>query len=214
MTVPMRPLIGVLMSSVCLAACDARLEPPGSIDTEVVATESGGSSSGFEQPDWQTLDHVDFLVEDPGVETRRIPDPDSYDDRYSMLRWEDPNVDALTPNFAGRFAALVHGCGTGCKLISFIDLESGVHRRDLEISYQCGVSNEGSLEHSSRIECDVRSRLLIVPCLGSSVDREGYHYYEFKDDGLHLIRVDLWDTSRNRDAGTATESPLVGFSSH
>ena len=213
MTVHMRPLLGVLMTAVCLAACDSRFESPGPIDAETVAAETADSSPGFEQPDWQTLDHADFLVDDPGVETRRIPDPDSYDDRYQMLRWEDPNVDALTPNFAGRFVALVHGCGTGCKLISFIDLESGVHRRDLEISYQCGVSDEGSLEHSSRIECDVRSRLLVVPCLGSSFEREGHHYYEFKDDGLHLIRVDLWDTSWNRDAQGASEPPLVGFSS-
>ena len=97
--------------------------------------------------------------------------------------------------------------------VLLIDLESGVHRRDLEISYHCGVSDEGSLEHSSRIECDVRSRLLVVPCIGSSFEREGHHYYEFKDDGLHLIRVDLWDTSWNRDAQGASAPPLVGFSS-
>ena len=52
-----------------------------------------------------------------------------------------------------------------------------------------------------------------VPCIGSSFEREGHHYYEFKDDGLHLIRVDLWDTSWNRAARGAAEPPPVGLSS-
>lgn len=193
------PLLCILSSSILLVACDSSLEDAGSNAGKVVISAPDDPSPSFEQPDWQTLDHADYLVDDPGVETRRIPDPDSYDDDYWMLRWEDPDTDALAPNFAGRFVALVHGCGTNCKFISFIDLESGVHRRDLEIQFSCGLSEEGSVNYTNRIECDVRSRLLIVPCRGSSVGREGYHYYEFEDDELRLVRVDLWDTSWNGD---------------
>ena len=161
----------------------------------------------FTQPDWQTLDHADFPVYDRLETPPRLPDPAGIDASsewkliYTLEHWEDPE-----PNFAGRFAVVVHGCGTNCRVLNFIDLSSGVWRSDLDLSSSCGMSWESD-DYPSDVHSHVDSRLLIVPCIGP--EGEGYHYYEFTDDRLELIRYEAWDTTWNRGDFEETQARML-----
>ena len=135
----------VLLSVFCgLPACTP---PPkrAAIPTPVWFEPTPEPVIEFIQPDWQTLDHADFPVYQP-LETRpRLPDPAGIDDSELKLidtieHWLDPEPE---PNFAGRFLAITHGCGTGCHLINFIDLSTGVWRGDLDLPYYYPMSEEG-----------------------------------------------------------------------
>ena len=153
----------------------------------------------FNQPDWQTLEFADFPVFDgEGLETPpRLPDPAEIDDDQWKLIWTLENWTDVQPepNFAGRFLAITHGCGTGCHLINFIDLSTGVWRGDLDLPYYYPMSEEGH-EHPFGHTVHLDSRLLLIAHLG---DRgEGYYYYEYINDRLELIRYEAWDTAWNR----------------
>ena len=190
----------------CLSACTP---PPGraAIPTPVWFEPTPDPVIEFIQPDWQTLDHADFPVYDRLETPPRLPDPAGIDPKYNwkliytLEHWEDPE-----PNFAGRFAVVVHGCGTNCRLLNFIDLSSGVWRSDLDLSSSCGMSWESG-DYPYEFESHVESRLLIVPCIGP--EGEGYHYYEFTDDRLELIRYEAWDTTWNRGDFEETQARML-----
>ena len=151
----------------------------------------------FIQPDWQTLDFADFPVSDRLETPPRMPDPAEIDDSewkliYTLEHWGDSEPE---PNFAGRFLAITHGCGTGCHLINFIDLSTGVWREDLDLPCYYGMSLE-THEYPFGHTVHPDSRLLVVAHLGDQ--GEGYYSYEYTNDRLKLIRFEEWDTSWNR----------------
>ena len=190
----------------CLPACTP---PPkrAAIPTPVWFEPTPEPVIEFSQRDWQTLDFADFPVYQPLETPPRLPDPAGIDDSEWKLidtieHWLDPEPE---PNFAGRFLAITHGCGTGCHRINFIDLSTGVWREDLDLPYYYGMSPESrAYPFGHTVHRD--SRLLVIAHLG---DRgEGYYYYEYTNDRLELIRFEEWDTSWNRGESLTNEEWL------
>ena len=197
----------VLLSVFCgLPACTP---PPkrAAIPTPVWFEPTPEPVIEFPQLDWQTLDFADFPVYQPLETPARLPDPAGIDDSEWKLidtieHWLDPEPE---PNFAGRFLAITHGCGSGCHEINVIDLSTGVWRKDLDLPYYYGMSPE-SRAYPFGHTVHRHSRLLVIAHLG---DRgEGYYYYEYTNDRLELIRFEEWDTSWNRGESLTNEEWL------
>lgn len=90
------------------------------------------------------------------------------------------------PNFAGRYAFVLWGCGTGCAQSAVVDVATGrVFFTPLEYHDILDVGDESARRHFFRLE----SRLLILT--KTSYDREGsYIAYSYLFDGgrFRLLR--------------------------
>lgn len=148
------------------------------------------------ESDRQIFKHADFPAYDRMETPPRLPNPDGIDASQWKMMWTIRDCEDPKPNFAGRFMVFTHGCGSGCHTINFIDLSTGVWRRDLDMCYQLYMAPESRFKYSFGHSLHVDSRLLTIRHLGDL--GEGCYYYEFTDDRFELLHYDAWDTSWNR----------------
>jgi hypothetical protein len=116
---------------------------------------------------------------------------------YRDMSFLQENGDVLfAPNFAGHLYVYVVGCGTNCKLLQCIDMQTGELLEHLTIGFSCGLSAESN-QFPVLPEHSIDSRLLVVPCI-CETDGEGFHYFEYIDGQFIKIGYDEWETQWNQ----------------
>src|SRR5262249_54869459 len=117
--------------------------------------------------------------------------------RARMFRTVIRNGAEKGPNFAGHYTIVSWGCGTACVTVAIVDAISG-EVYDTPFRYTSmypAVSTTDEIDFDksvgySEFEYHLESSLLILGgCLEEDENQCGVHYYEWKDNALHLITV-------------------------
>ena len=179
-----------------LAACTStRTDPVRPSPDRPLAQSEETSDPG--EPTLRTFHHEDFPVHEHLATAPRWPVSEGIDGSEWKMIWTLDHLEDPTPNFAGRFLAVTHGCGTGCHVINFIDLSTGIWRKDLDKTYYYySYDDDEPNNHPFGPTIHLDSRLLTISHRGEL--GEGCYHYELTDDRFELLHYEAWDTAWNR----------------
>ena len=112
------------------------------------------------------------------------------------------------PNFAGHYAAVQWGCGTGCTVVALVNLRSGrvLFPQELHPVSFPWLADEKATMDKYDILHRKDSALLVVHGVHATHDKLGSYYFTMQDDQLRLIAVSEWTSRWNKtDANRAKE---------